>query len=613
MAKPKHEPRSKELEPVPARTATQLFASHSLVASTARYAGNVATVYSTVKEWQREAYRHYGICGEARFAANYFGHSMSRATLYAAQDLKKGSEPLTTGTAAAALDDLFNGADGQAQMLTAMGKHLTIAGECYLVGRTVDVTDSDNEVIGEDDIWEVLSCLEVKNNGGNWSIKSVDEGKPDILLSDDDAVIRIWRPHPEYRLEADSPFRSLLPILQEIEWLTLHIFAQCSSRLAGAGLLFVTQGIDFPPPKDDQGRPVEYATAAEGLMAAMTDYMMSAIRDPANPASLVPGTVSVPEEVMKSGKIAELVHFWTDLDAASLEMRNAAVHRFAIGMDMSPEKIEGNNSSTGGGNTNGPNHWGMWQTTEETITLHIEPMLDLITNSLTIGYLRPLTGGTEVVRYETSKLRLRPDRSKEAMELFNLGLLKPEVVVKENGFDPENDMLDDDDRQTFLLMKIAGGSATPDQVGAALKALGVDLGLPVAVQGQSPREARPAPTLEDHPARDIPEAASLLLHVCEPLILRGLERAGNRLRQTLKGGVEIAPGTKSYEVHTVIQANGTLGAVTTDAFATADICLNGIVDPARVLPLLEGHLVDLIANQKPYSREGLAKVLESVA
>jgi len=33
------------------------------------------------------------------------------------------------------LKDLFNGKDGQAQMLESIGIHLTIAGECYLIGR----------------------------------------------------------------------------------------------------------------------------------------------------------------------------------------------------------------------------------------------------------------------------------------------------------------------------------------------------------------------------------------------------------------------------------------------------------------------------------------------
>jgi len=75
------------------------FPSNSLVASSVRYSGKAARIYQGSKEWQKDAYRHYGICGEARYAANYFGHALSRCRLFAAVEKQKGYEEQTSGHA----------------------------------------------------------------------------------------------------------------------------------------------------------------------------------------------------------------------------------------------------------------------------------------------------------------------------------------------------------------------------------------------------------------------------------------------------------------------------------------------------------------------------------
>ena len=94
------------------------------------------------------------------------------------------------------------------------------------------------------------------------------------------------------------------------------------------------------------------------------------------------------------------------------------------------------NSGTGGGRSTGVSHWGAWQIEEATIKMHVEPMLDVIVNALTIGYLqvRPRRRVLASIVYDTSALRLRPDRSKEAFELYDRGLISGEALLRENGF-----------------------------------------------------------------------------------------------------------------------------------------------------------------------------------
>lgn len=576
----------------------------SLVASAVRYSGKSARIYQPNQDWQKECYRHYAICGEARFAARFFGQALSRATLQVATKGEDGQPVVqTTGPAAEYLDILFNGKDGQAQMLEALGTHLTIAGECYLVGREVD---------GED-VWEIVSIMEMRVSGDRWAINYGD-GLPPVLLTDEDVVIRIWLPNPAKRIEADSPFRSLLPILTEIEWLTRHIFAQTQSRLTGAGILFLPQGMSFPPPPAGaDGEPQQTANDADAFMLTLADNMIAPISDPSSPAATVPIVVTAPDDAIDKAK---LMHFWSNLDEKALEMRAAAISRFADGMDLPREQVLGmsSNSGTGGGNSNGVSHWGAWQVEESTIKFHIEPMLELVCNALTMGYLRPLTDDPEpFVTYNTNKLRLRPDRSRESIELYDRGLLKKEVPVKENGF-KDTDMPSDDEHREWLIRKIATGSATPEQVQAALSLLGIELPTPEPEPFPSDmgNPTPPPPSLEEHPSRprtpaEHPENLPALLAASDALVWRALERAGNRIRQ--KMGVK-PPGVPSYEVHTLYQCNGDAKDFLTDAWSCAPQVLAGLADVETTVQTLNSYCMALMHSQEPHTRDRLATWLE---
>src|SRR5215510_7167634 len=151
--------------------------SNSLVASAVRYPGKAARIYNPTGDWQRECYRHYSICGEARFAAKFMGHALSRAGLTIATKANGALQERDSGPAVDGLKELFNGPDGQAQMLDAIGVHLTIAGECYLVGRTVQ----PDENIPAGEVWEVVSVLEMHVSGNQWTIRYGD-GQKEVRL-----------------------------------------------------------------------------------------------------------------------------------------------------------------------------------------------------------------------------------------------------------------------------------------------------------------------------------------------------------------------------------------------------------------------------------------------
>jgi hypothetical protein len=579
---------------------TLVIPTNSLVASAVRYPGKVARIYNPGGDWQAECYRHYRICGEARTAAKFFGHALSRAVLGIGKKSDGTIETQESGPAFDLLAELFNGSEGQEQMLEAIGIHLTVVGECYLVGRKVQ----PDETLPPGDLWEVVSVLEMKVLGKRWAIKYGDEQK-EIPLADDDVVIRIWLPDPAKRIEADSPFRSLLPILTEIEYLTKHIFAQVQSRLAGAGVWVLPQGITFPKPPAINGVEQKYENEVDGLTLTVGAAMMVPISDPSSPSALVPVFLQVPDDMVD--KIKPPIHFWSPLDEEAKSMRSEAIQRFAVGMDLPQEMILGmsSNEGTGGGRSNGVSHWGAWQIEESTIKMFVEPMLGSVVNALTMGYIRPVTeDSTDIVTFDTTNLRLRPDRSAEAVEMYDRGAITLEAMLRENGFDPE-DMMTPEALQLWLLKKVASGSATPEMVNAALGMLGVGLG---PLQDTSaPNESRPPPSLEEHPDRPRTPAESALTAACDGLVYRALERAGNRLRQN---GSK-PPGVPSYETHTIIPANGKESLLLDDAWSCATKVLDGVgADPKVIVPVLDAYVVHLLATQTKHDRGVMTVWLE---
>lgn len=580
-----------------------VFPSNSLVASAVRFNKKSASIYHGAKQWQIEAYRHYKICGEARYAARFMGHSLGKCVLNIKKPSADGNKVVKDGTAVDLLNALFNGSQGQSQMLESIGVHFAIAGECYLIGRKVDGAD----------YWEIASVTEVSKVGVKWSLK-YDDGQPDIELDEDEnVIIRLWLSSPEKRIEADSPFRSLLPILNEIEWLTLSIFGQITSRLAGAGLLLLPSEMDFPKPPPVEGQEQAITSDAEGFMMVLGDAMLIPLQDPTSPASRIPVTLTAPGEMLQ---YVRHLTFWSELDSVSMDMRTEAIRRFALGMDMPPEQILGmSGGGTGGGEGTGVSHWGAWQIEESTIKIHVEPMMDLLVSALTVSYLRPLLDeesadgrpSDELVGYDTSNLRLRPDRSQESMELYDRGEIDGEALRRENGLS-EDDRPDDAEFKLWILKKIASGSATPEQVNGALKQLGIDLG-PEASHDESDnqtRESRPAPSLEDHPPkREAPQASTAKLAACEGLVFRALEKAGNRLRQ--KGAQP--PGVPSYQTHCHVKANGQTAALLSDFNSYAPQVLEGIADVDVTVELLERFCNTLILEQSPYERSRLVEWL----
>jgi hypothetical protein len=490
----------------------------SLVAAATRVLPLSQQPWRRSEPWQEQCWHYRYTLGEVQYATEWFSNALSRASIMPARYDTEGTlVPIKTGPEVDELRQILGGFGGASQTLKAIGEHLFVAGECYLLGRKP--RDADEQLESEDVYWEIVAADLVKKRGEKWTIVYSPTDKYDVQDSDD--LFRLHKPSPRNKTAADSSLRAVLPSLYEIEMLSKHVIAQVRSRLASAGILFMSQDVSFSSPLPT-AEGTDIPAGLDPFMLTLAQAMAAAIADPDNPTALMPLLARVPgDQVDKQ----HLLQFWTELDAAVQEMRSAAIRRTALGIDLPPEVLLG---------TADVNHWGSWQIEESTIKAHIEPALEVICAALTRILRIVLNDPTILCVFDTSALRLRPNRSKEAMELWDRGEINSEALRRETGFSEADDP-DEEEREQWYLRKIASGSASPAMVAEALRLL---TGIELPVEDETMRESRPDPSLDPLPDYGPPERQTAALDArraaleatCDATVRRALERAGNKLR-----------------------------------------------------------------------------------
>lgn len=460
-------------------------------------------------DWQDIAWGHYDSVGELRYAVGWISNALSRATLFVAEGDTDVPEPIRVdeGEAVDYLNALFNGPAGQSQMLKSFGLQLSVPGECYVMGYRIP-DDNDTH-------WCVASKDEIARQNEEIWLDRGDGAK--IPITDEDWILRVWNSHPRKWWLADSPTRALLPVLRELDELTKKVFASVDSRLAGAGILALPQEMTFPKSSQEDDSEEEFNAV---LHRAMT----TPLQDRDSASAIVPIVIQVPGDQI--GNIQHIT-FGHDLDSEITPLREAAIRRLALGLDMPPEILTG---------LGGMSHWNSWQVDEAAVKLHIEPMLATICDALTTGYLWPLLGGESdrTIWFDTSELTERPDRGPDADALFDRGELSGEALRRHHGFN-DDEKPSDQERRERILIEIA--KTNTELAPSILTMLGVASPGTLKVTNQADAEPRalPATPPSSPEVQGPPEQASMsisALLACDLAVTRALEVAGKKIRST---------------------------------------------------------------------------------
>lgn len=575
------------------------------------------------REWQTESWRLYDIVPEHRFLANRIGDSVAQARLYVAELDENGEEvgevedssiqrlaaiPLGTGPQR----------DG---CLRLAGVDLAAAGECWIVGE--GAAKRPEEAEGS---WFVVTGSAFKRLGSDLMVKRPkNRGGAYLTLADGvDILIRCWREHPNDADQADSYARSAIVPLREIELLTKREFAELDSRLTGAGVLFLPEGVDFPRGPDDP-------PGLSGFMAYMQRAMAASMTNQGDARSMVPIMATLPDHVLEHLDKIKPLTFWSDLSAEVTPMKDKAITRVANSAELPSEVL------TGIGNVN---HWTGWLISDEGIRW-IRGYLGLIADALTRGFLRRALESMKVPNperyafaFDTSTLAAKPNRLDDALKLRELFLLSDEETVKAGAFDATQ-MPSITERAAQVLLKLV--QTQPDLIldPAVQAALGLprveSVGLPATADqntdgGDPDTDEDGPPSDGEDPERD-EEARSITARfdsriaaltaarsVAPPspeavfnasaklMVYRALELAGGRLTtpQERRGRwaevprhelhARVGPITRDKAERITEGAWNHVGSVATDLG----------VDAGDLRALLEGYVLELLTRGLPH-------------
>jgi len=434
---------------------------------------------------QAEAWVCYDEVGELHYLASTMSHRSAQANIFIGEvspDPTEGQHP-TVDEVTRKYIGFFRNIAGDLLYKGTLG--LFVSGAFWLVG--LPTNNSRRGPRGEWILatmeWVVLSNREVTTNG---STVTINDGVIIQNFSVDDVyLIRVANEHPMYRARVDSPVMGALSILREIIGLHNHVMAQIRSRLISGGLFLIPSeasaalkaGSDTPD--DDSFDP---------LIEALAEAMGTAIGDPSDAKGAIPIMAAVPEDTIEKFK---LIDFWTKLDAEARNMRNDALNRLAIALDLPPEVMTG---------TAGESHWAGWLSREEIVTTHLKPPIDMIMRGLTKTLLWPMLmqGGMsaiEAMGYElgcsVNDLIQRPNRAEDAKDLFNSGVLSDKALRDANGFDDGDAPEESVPEEIIRMLFSAGRSSTamfqnPGNLLPLINAMAVLLG----VQDQLPTDAQ---------------------------------------------------------------------------------------------------------------------------
>lgn len=486
-------------------------------------------------DWQYEAWRQYDINGELRFAANRHAGAISRVRLYVAEldDQGDPGDVATDKNVATLARTILGSPAARAEWMRMLGAQFFVGGEGWIVAESTPKADED--------LWYIVGSRQIKRSsrGDVYKVRRPEQyggGWHDV--TDKDLLMRAWTPHPDDFDLADSPVRAALPILREIERLSMLTISQIDSRLISAGLLLLPQGLTFPNKDHTSG-------GISALMEMILEVAAAQLTGAGTAAGLVPILAEIPAG---TGSEVQHLQFATELQNTLTEKLDHAIKRLATALDISPEEMLGQGKS---------NHWSAHQIGDDGVKLFIEPVVTRICDAITRGYLAPALSSMKVDAkkytfwFDSSPLTTRPNRFDDALKLHEIGVISDQELRDAGDFS-EDASPDEKEGQLKLAIEIVKLNPALLQTKAWADLLGLPLDeaaqaaqkaqQDAAAQQQQQQQAAldaqnadqgtsepSTPSDGASPAQQGLTASAALVPGAEQVVLRAFELAGARL------------------------------------------------------------------------------------
>jgi hypothetical protein len=471
--------------------------------------------------WQSEAWEYYDAIGEVKYAFNLVASIVSRVRLYAAvaDNPAQAPSPIQSSpdlderlmqAAERALARLDSAYGGQAGLLRDAALNLQVTGECYLVqipARLASGTQESWDVRSVDELnasvkgdYFITPRRELKATNGGSAMKNGV-----IPVPKNSFVGRIWKAHPRYSEEADSSLRGILDLCAELLLLNRTFRATARSRL-NAGALYIPDGLstaaspdpDYPYDNDEFSDSYNPEESADDFEDQLIDAMTTPIKDEDSASAVVPLIIRGPAEL---GEKIKQFKFERSFDPALAMRADRVLERILQGLDVPKDIV------TGLANVKYSN---ALQIDESLYKAHIEPLMLLIADALTVVYLRPYlkANGFDdsevdklVVWFDPTAVATRNDRASDADTGFDKMAVSFETWRRTHGF---SEAEAPSPTEVALRLLVEKGQITPELTEAMLAVVAPDVITKIREASQEMSDAPVPPEVEDILAGEAP-------------------------------------------------------------------------------------------------------------
>lgn len=495
-----------------------------------------------------ELWSLYHQLAEIHYITSFKSNAARRLTYFAGRiaDPDQDPEPVDDGPAAEAVEAIQGPIGDIADFVGEFATHLDVVGEAHLVGY-----DADSE-------FDVLSSDEYKAASGPQSqAKHQDDVRP---ITDADLTVRVWRPDPQWRYRADSPLRAVRHECETLILLRNMTQALTRSRLP-AKILGIPEELSFQQPNPDTTGTGAETGDDDPFLSDLIKSVVTSVTDDRSAARFAPIFIRGAAEYLDKIKEIDLTR---DMPEWLDKLVDQTLRRIASGLDIPAEILLG---------LADVNHWTAWQVDESAYKQHVDPLVLIILDSLTRGYLWPALEEANVADPRSfvlwrdySDLTARVASVDSAIAVFDRGGLSVDALRRYTGFN-------DADRPE-VSTEIPELGKRVDALGALIRAgfepeasaqlLGFGeirhTGLPpVTVQpspineptgaslpaGPDTQDQGPPPSMVASAALELGQIDRQLFdrisEASQAALDRALERAGNKIVSQLRGG----SGTRS--------------------------------------------------------------------